>query len=257
MQIILRARLDSIRLPSLLQVFVMEQSSVTLEIDTSSCRGQVSLSQGQFSSARWDSLTGRDAILEMAMLTEGDCRVFSGTCVVGPLTTDLAIDPMMLLLEALRIQDQWQDLAPWLLRTEVPSSTEWTPFEERLLEGFSLEEARQSVKMSVVKAFRQAEMMLERGSWLRSRRRRQSDPPPVAKTLPSRGLELTPSNVSPEMLKRRHDLGLALIALWQSHSQEALWMLDDLVGDNPADIALKYRWLATRGRLDDLHSRAS
>lgn len=257
MKVILRARLDSIRLPSLLQVFVMEQTSVTLEIDTSGCHGQIGLSHGQFTSAHWDRLSGRDAILEMALLSQGECLVAAGTCLHENVSPDLAVDPTMLLLEALRIQDHWQDLATWLLRTENPSPSGWTPFEEHLIGGLSLEETRLQLNYPVVTAFRLAERMLESGGWLRARRRRQGEAIPILHRQ-SNGPEGTGGTSPPAgLLKYRHDRGRALIALWQSHQEDALWLLDDLVEDNPTDILLKYRWLATRGRLEDIRSHTS
>lgn len=178
-RILLTAALDRVRLGSLIQMLLSEGlscSAVIRQAVTSSdgdgsgpvtarIEGSIGLQEGLLTGARLADLSGEEALLSLMMWSEGSLEVSDELL---PGTGFLAMDPLSLMLEALRLQDHWDDLGDRLLVCTKPNLAT-DELSQCLAQGLTVAEASLKLQVPPIRLISRLESLLEDGIFARGR----------------------------------------------------------------------------------------
>ena len=178
-RILLTAALDRVRLGSLIQMLLTEGISCTAVIrqsvegvsngtgtpEKAVVEGSIGMQEGLLSGARLHDLSGEDALLSLMMWGEGELTV---TDSLMPGAGFMAMDPLSLMLEALRLQDHWDDLGDRLLVCTKPALAS-DELSALLVKGLTVAEAALSLKTPPIRLISKLEALLEDGIFARGR----------------------------------------------------------------------------------------
>lgn len=178
-RILLTAALDRIRLGSLIQMLLTEGISCTAVIrqtvegvsnaagttEKAQIEGSIGIQEGLLSGARLHELSGEDALLSLMMWGEGELTV---TDTLMPGAGFMAMDPLSLMLEALRLQDHWDDLGDRLLVCTKPALAT-DELSALLVKGLTVAEAALALKAPPIRLISKLEALLEDGIFARGR----------------------------------------------------------------------------------------
>lgn len=164
-RVIMTASLDRLRLGNLLQWVLGEGLTGTVHLRWGGASGRILMQEGQLVGASLFELRGQDALLSLMMWSGGEL-----TLEEGPVEEEgaLPLDALTVMLEALRLQDHWDDLADRQLICTQPAKAEG-PLAEALKAGQTVVEAALNLRMPPLKVMEKVEELLEHELFSRGR----------------------------------------------------------------------------------------